>query len=95
MTQAELVALVAEASGLTRAMAAKAVNEMLDAVVVALRHGEEVRLAGFGTFSVTERAEREGRNPRTGESLKIAATRHPKFKPGKLLRDALNQSATS
>lgn len=95
MTQAELVAMVAEASDLSKAVATKAVNEMLKCIVDALGRGDEVRLAGFGTFYVTERAARDGRNPRTGEPLHIAASRQPKFKPGKPLRDTLNESATS
>ena len=66
------------------------VAPLVDAIAEALKDGAEVRLVGFGTFSVASRAASEGRNPRTGEKIQIAASKQPKFKPGKGLRDSLN-----
>jgi DNA-binding protein HU-beta len=86
----ELVAAVAESADLTKADAASAVDAVLDSITSALKSGGEVRLVGFGTFSVASRAASEGRNPRTGEKIKIAASKQPKFKAGKGLKDALN-----
>lgn len=90
MNQADLIESVAAASGVKKAEADKVVRAAFDAICQALARGEEVRLAGFGIFEVSERGEREGRNPRTGEVVKIAASRAPKFKPAKQLKDALN-----
>ncbi|WP_114391812.1 HU family DNA-binding protein [Oleisolibacter albus] len=90
MNKNDLVAAVAETAGLSKADATKAVDAVFDAVTVALQKGDEVRLVGFGTFAVAERAASEGRNPRTGEKIAIAASKQPKFKPGKGLKDALN-----
>jgi DNA-binding protein HU-beta len=70
--------------------ASKAVDAVFDAIAEALKGGDEVRLVGFGTFSVASRAASEGRNPRTGEKIQIAASKQAKFKPGKGLRDSLN-----
>jgi len=86
----ELVAAVAESADLTKADAASAVDAVLDSITSALKSGGEVRLVGFGTFSVASRAASEGRNPRTGEKIQIAASKQPKFKAGKGLKDALN-----
>jgi len=86
----DLVATVADETGLPKKDAAKAVDGVFDVIARALKEGDEVRLVGFGTFSVSERAASEGRNPRTGEPIKIAASRVPKFKAGKGLKDALN-----
>jgi DNA-binding protein HU-beta len=86
----DLVAAVAEAAGLSKADANKAVDAVFDSITGALQKGDEVRLVGFGSFAVTERAASEGRNPRTGEKIAIAASKQPKFKPGKGLKDALN-----
>jgi len=86
----DLVAAVADSTELSKADATKAVDSVFDAITAALKSGTEVRLVGFGTFAVTERAESEGRNPRTGEKIKIPASRLPKFKPGKGLKDAVN-----
>lgn len=86
----DLVAKVAEAAGLSKADAAKAVDGVFQAITDALKEGQEVRLVGFGTFNVTERAASEGRNPRTGEKLPIPASKQPKFKAGKGLKDAVN-----
>ncbi|QJE72741.1 HU family DNA-binding protein [Aerophototrophica crusticola] len=90
MNKNDLVAAVAEAAGLSKADANKAVDAVFDGITGALQKGDEVRLVGFGTFGVAERAASEGRNPRTGEKITIAASKQPKFKPGKGLKDALN-----
>lgn len=89
MNKSDLVDAVAADTGLTKADAAKAVDAVFDAVTGALQKGDEVRLVGFGTFAVSERAARTGKNPRTGEEITIAASKQPKFKPGKALKDAL------
>jgi DNA-binding protein HU-beta len=86
----DLVAAVAESSGLSRADAEKAVEAMLTSITDSLKSGQEVRLVGFGTFAVSKRAASEGRNPRTGEKIAIPASNQPKFKAGKALKDALN-----
>jgi DNA-binding protein HU-beta len=86
----ELVDTVAGKTELRKAEASKAVDAVFDAIAEALKGGDEVRLVGFGTFSVASRAASEGRNPRTGEKIKIAASKQAKFKPGKGLRDSLN-----
>jgi len=86
----DLVAAVADDAGISKADAAKAVDSVLDSVTSALKKGDDVRLVGFGTFSVADRAASEGRNPRTGEKIKIPASKQPKFKAGKGLKDALN-----
>ena len=90
MNKNELIASVAEAASLTKADAAKAVDALFDAITGALTQGDEVRLVGFGTYNVAARAASEGRNPRTGEKIAIAASRQVKFKPGKSLKDAVN-----
>ncbi|HYD99078.1 MAG TPA: HU family DNA-binding protein [Alphaproteobacteria bacterium] len=90
MNQSELVAYVAEKAGLQKNAAAKAVEAVFAGISEALKRGDDVRLVGFGSFSVSERGEREGRNPRTGETIKIAATKQPKFAAGKGLKDAVN-----
>lgn len=90
MNKNDLVAAVADASGLSKADAGKAVDGVFDAITGALKGGDEVRLVGFGTFSVAKRAATEGRNPRTGEKIKIPASKQPKFKAGKGLKDAVN-----
>jgi len=87
----DLIAAVADNSGLAKAEAAKSVDAVLDAVSSALAKGDDVRLVGFGTFSVAERKASEGRNPRTGETIQIAASKQPKFKAGKGLKDAVNK----
>ncbi len=86
----DLIAHVAEASDLSKADAGKAVDAVLDGITGALQAGDEVRLVGFGTFSVANRAASEGRNPRTGEKIQIPASKQPKFKVGKALKDAVN-----
>jgi DNA-binding protein HU-beta len=90
MNQAELIESVATAAGIKKSDAAKVIQSVFEGITSALGRGEEVRLAGFGIFEVAERAEREGRNPRTGEIVKIAASKAPKFKPAKQLRDNVN-----
>jgi DNA-binding protein HU-beta len=86
----ELVEAVASKTELRKSEASKAVDAVFESITNALKSGDEVRLVGFGTFSVAARAASEGRNPRTGEKIKIAASRQAKFKPGKGLRDSLN-----
>ncbi|MGL5837606.1 MAG: HU family DNA-binding protein [Sphingorhabdus sp.] len=90
MNKNDLVASVADASGLSKADAGKAVEATFDAVTKALKKGDEVRLVGFGTFAVAKRKASTGRNPRTGEEMKIPASNQPKFKAGKALKDAVN-----
>jgi len=89
VNKADLIAQVANDSSLPKAQAATAVDATLDAITAALKGGDEVKIAGFGTFSVAERAASTGRNPKTGEPIKIAATKLPKFKAGKGLKDAV------
>jgi DNA-binding protein HU-beta len=86
----DLVAEVAASAGLSKADAAKAVDGVFDSITSALSGGREVRLVGFGTFSVAQRKATQGRNPRTGERIQIPASRQPKFKAGKSLKDSVN-----
>jgi len=86
----DLVNSVADSTGLSKADSAKAIDAVFDSISAALKGGDEVRLVGFGTFTVAERAASEGRNPRTGEKISIAASKQPKFKAGKGLKDAIN-----
>jgi len=86
----DLVAAVAAQAELSKADAAKAVDAVFQAITESLQKNDEVRLVGFGTFSVAERAATEGRNPRTGEKIAIPASKQPKFKAGKGLKDAVN-----
>ena len=90
MNKNDLVAAVATAAGLTKADAAKAVDAVFDTIAASLKTGGEVRLVGFGTFSVVSRKATTGRNPRTGETINIPASKQPKFKAGKGLKDAVN-----
>jgi DNA-binding protein HU-beta len=85
----DLVDAVAASTNMTKADAATAVDAVLDAITAALKSGNEVRLAGFGTFVVSQRAASEGRNPRTGEKIQIPASKLPKFRAGKGLKDAV------
>ena len=89
MNRNDLVDAVATATNMSKADAATAVDAVLDAITAALKSGNEVRLAGFGTFVVTQRAASEGRNPRTGEKIQIPASKLPKFRAGKGLKDAV------
>lgn len=90
MNKNDLVSAVADQSGLSKSDAAKAVEAVFDSITGALAKGGDVRLVGFGTFSVTERKASTGRNPRTGEPMEIKASTQPKFKAGKGLKDAVN-----
>jgi DNA-binding protein HU-beta len=90
MNKAELIDKVATIAELNKASATRAVEAVLDGIAAALKNGDQVTLSGFGTFSVAARAERSGRNPRTGESITIPASKTPKFKAGKGLKDAVN-----
>lgn len=90
MTKTELIAEVAEKTGLKKKDAEAAVTAVLAAVEEKLAAGEKVQLVGFGTFEVKERPERDGRNPSTGETIKIAASKRPVFTAGKALRDKVN-----
>jgi DNA-binding protein HU-beta len=90
MNKNDLISAVAEASGLSKSDASNAVESVFDTITKALSGGDEVRLVGFGTFSVAKRKASIGRNPRTGEEMKIKASNQPKFKAGKGLKDAVN-----
>jgi len=91
MTKADLIDGLANKLGLNKNEAEKAVNIILDDVINALKQGDRVNISGFGTFSVSTRQARTGRNPKTGESIQISASRSAKFKPGKQLKDSLNE----
>lgn len=91
MNKNDLIAKVAGSANLTKADAGDAVEAMLDSISSALQSGDEVRLVGFGTFSVAHRAASMGRNPRTGAAIQIPASKNPKFKAGKALKDAVNR----
>lgn len=90
MNKTELIDAVASASELSRAETTRAVDAILSEITQALKNGDSVTLVGFGTFQVRDRAERTGRNPKTGDAIKIAASKNPSFKAGKALKDALN-----
>ena len=90
MNKTELVAAVAEQAEISKKDAEKALKAFVDVITEQLKAGEKVQLVGFGTFEVSERAAREGRNPQTGKTMKIAACKAPKFKAGKSLKDAIN-----
>ena len=90
MNKNDLVAAVASKSSLSKADATKAVDAVLDCITDELKSGGDIRLVGFGTFSIANRAASTGRNPRTGEAIQIAASKQPKFKAGKGLKDAVN-----
>ena len=91
MNKTELVAAVAEQAGLSKKDAEAAVKAFTDVVAEALKAGDKIQLVGFGTFEVSERAAREGRNPRTGETMTIEASKTPKFKAGQALKDEVNK----
>ena len=90
MNKAELVAAVAERTELSKKDAEKALKAFVDVVAEELKKGEKIQLVGFGTFEVSERAAREGRNPANGQPMQITASKAPKFKAGKALKDAIN-----
>ncbi len=89
MTKADLIDKIAAAASLTKADAGKALDSTLDSIRLSLKKGNKVTLVGFGTFSVSKRKARKGRNPRTGQEIKIAATKVPKFTAGKTLKDSI------
>ena len=89
MTKADLVNAMADKAGMSKADAEKALKAFMDAVTEALKAGDKVSLVGFGTFSVGERAARSGQNPQTGAKIDIAASKSPKFKAGKALKDSI------
>ena len=90
MNKKELIKAISEKLGVTQKAAGEQVDAILEVITEALAAGDEVSLTGFGKFSVTERAAREGRNPQTGETIQIAASKSPKFKAGKALKDMVN-----
>lgn len=89
MNKAELISQISEDAGISKAQANEALDSFTSAVVASLKKGDTVTLVGFGTFSVSQRAARTGRNPQTGEALKIKASKVPKFKPGKDFKDKI------
>jgi DNA-binding protein HU-beta len=91
MNKQELIAAVSEASALNKAESGRAVEAVFNVITDVLKSGDEVRLVGFGTFAVTTRKAAKGRNPRTGEEISISSSKTPKFRAGKVLKDALNQ----
>ena len=90
MNKTELIAAIAEKAELTKKDSEKALKAFTDVVAEELKKGGKIQLVGFGTFEVAERAAREGRNPQTGKTMKIKASKSPKFKAGKALKDAVN-----
>lgn len=91
MNKTELVAAIAKKTELSKSKAEEALNALLETITASLKKGNEVKLIGFGTFKVSSRKAQLGRNPRTGEPLKIAASKQPKFTAGKALKDAVNK----
>jgi DNA-binding protein HU-beta len=89
MNKSDLIEAMAEAGDIPKAAAGRALDGLIDAIAVALKDGESVSVIGFGTFSVKERAARTGRNPQTGATIEIAASKTPSFKAGKALKDAI------
>ena len=90
MNKADLVAAMAEKAGVSKKAAEASLKAFTDVVAEELKKGEKIQLVGFGTFEVSERAARTGRNPQTGAEMTIAASKAPKFKAGKALKDSLN-----
>ena len=90
MNKQDLISQIAESADISKQKAGVALDATLEAIRNSLKKGDDVRLIGFGTFSVANRAATEGRNPRTGEKIKIPASKQPKFKPGKELKEAVN-----
>lgn len=91
MTKAELIDKIASGAGLSKADASRALDTMLDAIKSTLKKGQKVTLVGFGTFSVSKRKARKGRNPKTGQAINIPARKTPKFSAGKALKDAIKK----
>ena len=90
MNKSELIEAIADDAELSKADAGRAVDAMVSTITSTLAKGDSLSLIGFGTFSISERAARQGRNPRTGETIQIKAAKLPKFKAGKALKDAVN-----
>ena len=90
MNKTDLIDKVAQSADINKTSASRAVEAIFNTIATSLREGDSVTLTGFGTFSVSNRSARNGRNPRTGETIAIAASRNPKFKAGKGLKDAVN-----
>jgi DNA-binding protein HU-beta len=90
MNKNELAGVVADKAGITKAQASDAIDATLDAITKALKSGDEVRLLGFGNFAVAQRKATTARNPQTGATVNVPASKAPKFKPGKALKDAVN-----
>ncbi len=90
MNKSELIDHIAQQADMSKAAASRALEAAIDAITDALKNGDSVSLVGFGTFVATEREARTGRNPRTGDAIKIDRAKVPKFRPGKALKDALN-----
>ena len=90
MNKSDLVEEVASQAGLQKASAARAVDACFDAIAKSLSRGDEVRVVNFGTFSVAHRKAKDGRNPQTGEKIRIPASKNPRFKPGKFLKESVN-----
>ncbi len=90
MNKTELIEHIAKSADISKAAAARSLDAVIDAVTTSLKNNDSVTLVGFGTFSVGERAARSGHNPRTGEVIKIKSAKVPKFRAGKLLKDAVN-----
>ena len=90
MNKSELVDCIADKADISKADAARALDATVDCITSALKNGDSVGIVGFGTFSVSHRAARMGRNPQTGQSIQISASNVPKFKAGKALKDAVN-----
>lgn len=90
MNKAELIEAVAESTDISKASATRAVDTVIEQITQSLQKGDQVTLVGFGTFTVKSRAARTGRNPRTGETINIPASKNPTFKAGKALKDAVN-----
>lgn len=90
MNKADLIGAIADSADLSKAEASRAVEAFTEVVEKALKNGDSVSLVGFGTFTVRDRAARTGRNPRTGQTIQIQASKSPAFKPGKAFKDALN-----
>ena len=91
MNKTELVAAIADKAGISKKDAEKALKAFTDTVAAQLKKGDKIQLVGFGTFEVSKRAAREGRNPQTGDVMKIPASKAPKFKAGKALKDLVNK----
>ncbi len=89
MNKSELITAVADASELSKVDAGRAIDALVEVIAQALKSNDKVSLVGFGTFAIRERAARTGRNPKTGKTLKIAASKNPSFKAGKALKDAV------